>query len=110
MINGTGLLDVNVNSIASTSQTGHDLGASVNTMVAGIIEGTAQTGTLSTTQASSDLTGYADDELIGRVITFTGGTADGQSATITDYASTNGLVTFEQITTAPANNDTFKIT
>ena len=77
---------------------------------AGIIGGVAATGTLSTTVCTSDLSGYLDDELINRVIVFTGGTADGQAATITDYAATNGTVTFSGgITTAPANADTFVI-
>lgn len=83
--------------------------AVVDNLNLGIIYGTAQTGTLSTTQATTDLTGYANDELIGRVIIFTGGTADGQASDITDYASASGLVTFTAITTAPANADTFKI-
>lgn len=73
----------------------------------GIIFGTAQTGTLSTTQATTDLTGYLDDELIGRRLVFVSGTADGQTSIITDYASTNGTLTYATITTAPANNDTF---
>ena len=77
---------------------------------AGIIGGVAATGTLSTTVCTSDLSGYLDDELINRVIVFTGGTADGQAATITDYSATNGTVTFSGgITTAPANADTFVI-
>lgn len=75
----------------------------------GNIPGTAQTGTLSTTVMTTDLTGYADDELIGRVVIWTGGDADGQASDITDYASTNGTVTFTAITTAPANGDTFVI-
>lgn len=83
--------------------------AVVDNLNLGIIYGTAQTGTLSTTQATTDLTGYADDELIGRVIIFTGGTADGIASDITDYASASGLVTFTAIPTAPANADTFKI-
>lgn len=74
-----------------------------------IIVGTAQTGTLSTTQATSDLSGYADDELIGRTIIFKSGTADGQSARITDYANTNGQVTYTTLATAPANGDLFVI-
>lgn len=75
----------------------------------GIIYGTAQTGTLSTTQMTTDLTGYADDELIGRVVVWTGGTANGQASEITDYANASGLVTYNTITTAPVNGDTFKI-
>lgn len=79
-------------------------------LLEGIIFGTAATGTLSTTAMTTNLTGYADDELIGATVVFTSGTADGQRATITDYANTGGLVTFSAgIPTAPANADTFKI-
>ena len=74
-----------------------------------IIPGTAQTGTLSTTQCSTDLTGYADDELVNRVIVFKSGTANGQAAQITAYANTNGVVTFQEIQTAPVNGDLFVI-
>jgi len=76
-----------------------------------IITGSAVTGTLSTTAATTSLTGYADDELINRLIIFKSGTANGQAATITDYANASGLVTFSGgITTAPANGDLFVIT
>jgi hypothetical protein len=78
-------------------------------MASGIITGAAATGTLSTTQATSDLTGYADDQLIGRVIIWTSGAADGEATDITDYASASGLLTFTALTTAPGNGDTFKI-
>jgi hypothetical protein len=81
----------------------------VDNLNLGIIYGTAQTGTLSTTQCTSDLSGYADDELIGRVIIFTSGTADGVASDITDYASASGLLTFTAVATAPVNGDTFKI-
>jgi len=76
----------------------------------GIIYGAAATGTLSTTQATSDLTGYADDQLIGRHITVTSGAAEGEQSAITDYASASGLLTFDLMTVAMANGDTFKIT
>ena len=75
----------------------------------GIITGTAQTGTLSTTQASTDLTGYADDQLIGRVIIWTSGACEGEATDITDYASASGLLTFTALTTAPGNGDAFKV-
>jgi len=78
-------------------------------LVLGIIFASAETGTLSTTQCTSDLSGFVNDELIGRTIVFTGGDADGQASDITDYASASGLVTFTAIPTLPANNDTFKI-
>ncbi len=75
---------------------------------AGIIGG-ATSGTPTTTASDTDLSGYANDELIGRVIIFTGGTADGQASDITDYANTDGVVTYTAITTAPAASDTFVI-
>lgn len=81
----------------------------VDNLNLGIIYGAAATGTLSTTQATTDLTGYADDQLIDAAIIFTSGNAEGERKTITDYASTNGLVTFDAMTTAPGNGDTFKI-
>jgi hypothetical protein len=82
----------------------------INTIKAGIIEGQAQTGTLTTTQFSTNLTGYTDDQLIGRVVIFTGGDADGEVKAITDYASSSGLITVgSALTTAPANTDSFKI-
>lgn len=82
----------------------------VDTMVLGTITGSAVTGTLSTTAATTDLTGYADDQLIGRIITWTSGVCEGEQTDITDYASTNGTLTFTALTTAPENGDTFKIT
>lgn len=84
--------------------------ANIDTMVKGIILGAAATGTLSTTQATSDLSGYTDDQLIGRIITVTSGAADGESSAITDYANASGLLTFDAMTLAMGNGDTFKIT
>lgn len=83
--------------------------SNVDTVVSGVITGAAATGTLSTTQATSNLTGYADDQLIGRVIIWTSGACDGEATDITDYANTGGLLTFTALTTAPGNGDTFKI-
>jgi len=75
---------------------------------AGIIGG-ATSGTPTTTASNTDLTGYLNDELIGRTIIFTGGTANGQASDITDYVATSGVVTYTAITTAPAASDTFVI-
>ena len=74
---------------------------------AGIIPGAATSGTLSTTQCSSDLTGFADNELYGRAIIFTGGTANGQASIISAYANTGGIITYDAIQTAPINTDPF---
>ncbi len=75
----------------------------------GEIMGAAATGTLSTTQATSNLTGYANDQLIGRVIIWLSGDCEGEASDITDYASASGLLTFTALTTAPADGDLFKI-
>lgn len=85
------------------------LGTNVDDLKAGIIFGAAATGTLSTTQATTDLTGYGDDQLIGRVIVWLTGNCEGEATDITDYASASGLMTFTALTTAPGNGDTFKI-
>lgn len=101
----TATLNVNASQISGDTATADKLQSSV----AGIITGSAQTGTLSTTQATTDLTGYTDDQLIGRTIVWTSGNADGEATDITDYANASGLITFTALTTAPANGDTFVI-
>lgn len=77
--------------------------------MAGTITGAAATGTLSTTQATTDLTGFADDQLIGRALVVTSGAAAGEATAITDYASSGGTLTFDALTTAMADGDTFVI-
>ena len=81
----------------------------VDDLKSGIIYGAAATGTLSTTQATSDLSGYADDQLIGRVIIWLSGACEGEATDITDYASASGLLTFTALAATPGNGDTFKI-
>jgi len=76
---------------------------------AGIIGGVAEAGTLTTEIMTTDLTGYVNDELIGRTVIWTGGAANGQASDITDYASAAGTVTYTAITTLPSAADTFVI-
>lgn len=76
----------------------------------GVLYGACGATSLTTTTCSSDLSGYDDDQLIGRLINFTSGPADGESSEITDYASASGVLTFNALTTAPANTNTFTIT
>jgi hypothetical protein len=117
-ING-GRLDLLLDGIPTTPMRGTDnaateakqdtLDAVADQLNLGIIYGAAETGTLSTTVATSGLTGYADDQLIGAVIIFTSGACEGERTNITDYASAGGTLTFTALTTAPGNGDTFKI-
>jgi len=101
---GGDVADVKVVTDALTSAGATNLALSA----AGIIGGVTS-GTPSTVATDTDLTGYVTSELVGRVIIFTGGTANGQAATITAYTSTNGVVGFAALTTAPASSDTFVI-
>ena len=103
---GTGdhLTALNVYSISGSTVAADRLEEFAEALIVGTTSGTP-----TTTTSDTDLTGYADDELIGRTIVFKGGTADGQSARITDYASTNGALTFTTLTTAPAASDAFVI-
>ena len=83
--------------------------ANVDDLKLGKIFGVAETGTLAIGSCTSDLTGFTDDQLIGRIIIFTSGPADGEATDITDYASASGLLTFTDLTLAPENGDTFFI-
>lgn len=78
----------------------------------GVIISTTKSGTDTTTSCSTNLSGYANDQLIGRIITFTSGAAEGESSDITDYVETNGVITFTALTVAPgaASGVSFKIT
>lgn len=76
----------------------------------GAVTGTAITGTLSTTQCTTDLTETTNDHYIGRLLTFTGGNLSGQQTDITDYDGTTKLLTFTAMTEAPSNTDPFIIT
>lgn len=78
-----------------------------------IVLGTAQTGTLSTTEMTTDLTISVNDQYNGRVLIFRSDTATaalrGQATEITDTVTTNGKLTFTALTTVPANGDVFVI-
>lgn len=68
-------------------------------------------GTPTTTSGNTDLSGYLDEELIGRTMYVITGTGAGQVGKVTDYAQTSGVLTYEDsegaaFTTAPASGDT----
>lgn len=82
----------------------------LNQAMDGVITGTTEAGTLTTTTFTTDLTGYSNDQLIGRVLTFTSGPSGGESVDIVDYASANGTITATALAQAPAAGSTFTIT
>lgn len=79
-----------------------------------LVKGTAQTGTLSTTQMTTDLTVSVTDQFNGRLLTFRKDTVTvalrGQQTDITGTSTIGGKLTFTALTTAPANGDVFDIT
>lgn len=111
---GTGTGEVSVSSgvvSANASQIGGSTTAATNAGKAfqGIIAGTFQTGTLTATSASTNLSGYGNDTFNGRTLTVLTGNRAGEQATISDFADTNGVLTFSALTGAPANGDEFSI-
>ncbi len=72
------------------------------------VRGAAVSGTLSTTQMTTNLSAV-DSAFVGRVIIFTSGANIRQATIITAFAQTNGLITFGAVTAAPSAADTFVI-
>ena len=101
---------VNIDGIVPASAA--DL-ATVDTVVdnlnLGIIYGLVEAGTLALGSCTTNLAGYANDQLIGRVIVFTSGTSEGEATEITDYASASGLITYTTLIVAPEAGDAFKV-
>ena len=82
---------VNANTVAvagdSVAATALQQGAS------GIVTGAAVSGTLSSTEMTTDLTEATDDHFIGRTLVWTSGVLKGQASDVTDYVgSTKKLV------------------
>lgn len=75
-----------------------------------VVHSDTKSGTLSTTQCSSNLSESTDDHYNGRLITFITGILEGQGNNITDYVATNGVLTFSAMTEAPGSSDKFVIT
>ena len=105
---GSVVADVNSNLIKISGSTGilDKFSSAVNVM----LSGTAQTGTLSTTQMTTDVASTPTDLFKGRTILFLTGANTYVSVAITAYNGA-GLFTFGAIPTgvAPSNGDTFII-
>jgi len=90
---------------------GGSVAAALNMALSGgqLVQGAAIAGTLSTTQASTDLTAALANSYVGRTILWTSGALVGVAAGITGYAVANGVLTFTPIPVAPTAADTFII-
>lgn len=109
--------EFNARTLASADYATATALATVNTVVDSIkqvtdaaIRASAITGTLSTTQMTTDLTEVTDDHYIGRLITWTSGVLIGQQTNVTDYAGATKMLTYTTTTDAPSNGDTFILT
>lgn len=103
----TRVSDVVANLVWNVLRNSHTTAGSMAESFQGVVNGKAQTGTLSTTMMTTDLAETTDDHYIGRTIVWITGALTGQASDVTDYAGTNGTLTFTAVTEAPANNDRF---
>jgi len=87
---------------------GHTSAMHITENMSGAIEsGAAVTGTLSTTQMTTDLTETTNDHYNGRTLIFITGNLARQATDVTDYDGSSKMLTFTQLTEAPANTDEF---
>jgi hypothetical protein len=107
--NSTQLAAIKAVTDALTAASAAKLAASADTMILG----TVQAGTLSTTQATTNISLTDVDQLKGRIIIFRStSTTAGlryQATDITGFTVAGGLLTFTAITRAPVAGDTFVI-
>ena len=89
------------------ARSGHTTSGTYGESHSGMVSGTAATGTLSTTQMSTNLSEATNDHYIGRTIVWITGNLAGQASDVTDYAGSGGILTFTAVTEAPANGDRF---
>jgi hypothetical protein len=72
-------------------------------------QGAAATGTLSKTQATTNLSQVLANFYVGRTLLWTSGVLAGAAAAITGYAASGGLLTFTPLAAAPSAGDSFII-
>ena len=98
-------VDANTLAISGSTDAADKLEASAEVLITGL----AETGTLSTTNMTSDLAEATNDHYIGRTVIWTSGVLLGQASDITDYIATDGQLVYTATTEAPSNGDSFVI-
>ena len=98
-------VQVDIISISTSSEAADRLEASAET----IVTAAAATGTLSTTQMTTNLTEITNDHYNGRIIIWTSGVLKDQATDITDYDGATKKLTYTGVTEAPSDGDTFNI-
>lgn len=100
-----GRMSSDVGSISGSADAANKLEASAKTIVVGV----AVTGTLSTTEMTTNLSESTNDHYNGRIIIWTSGVLKDQATNITDYDGVTKMLTYTAVTEAPSNTDTFVI-
>lgn len=72
-----------------------------------IVLGLAETGTLSTTEMTTDLVESTADHYKDRVLIWYTGALAGQATEVTAYTGTGGKLTYTAVTDSPADGDAF---
>lgn len=78
-------------------------------MIQGGVSAEAASGTLSTTQMTTNLTETTDDHYNGRHVIWITGDLAGQESSISDYDGTSKMLTYDAVTEAPSDGDEFVI-
>lgn len=105
-----GVVDGNVDDIKAVTEALTVAAATKLAESAGtIVSASAITGTLSTTEMTTDLTEATNDHYNGRIIIWTSGVLKNQATDITAYDGAAKKLTFTAVTEAPSNEDTFII-
>ena len=99
----------NADAVWDEARSGHATAGTFGESFQGVINGQAITGTLSTTQMTTNLSEASDDHYNGRIVVFLTGNLAGQATDITDYTGATKLITMTALTEAPANGDRFVI-
>lgn len=99
-------LDIQV--VDSATKAVEDQAIHIESLV--IVEGAAETGTLSTAVMTTDLAEVTDNHYSGRVGIFEDGVLDGQAFVVDSYLGSTGQITFKTaITEAPLNGQKFRL-
>ena len=98
-----GNIKADVLAISGSTDAADHLEASAET----IVVGAAVTGTLSTTQMTTDLTEATNDHYNGRIIIWTSGVLKDQATDVTDYDGATKKLIYTATTEAPSDGDTF---
>lgn len=99
----------NADAVWDEARSGHATAGTFGEGFQALVHGQAITGTLSTTQMTTNLTEATDDHYNGRIVVFITGNLAGQATDITDYVGSSKRITMTALTESPANGDRFVI-